>query len=89
MIKAILCHLPQTFHFRYSWNEVLAALGLKPGKQIAYGYEFTKELGGSIERARFLEQRSQKIFKWFDSLPINRGKTRIGSLFFSIFARLP
>lgn len=85
----ILCHLPQTLHFRYSWNEVLAALGLKPEKQIAYGYEFTRELGGSIERARFLEQRSQKMSKWFDSLPINRGKTRIGSLVFSALSSLP
>lgn len=84
----VLCHLPQTFHFRYSWNEVLAALGLKPGKQIAYGYEFTKELGGSIERARSLEQRSQSMFRWFDSFPTNRGKTRINSLVFSAFARL-
>lgn len=84
----ILCHLPQTFHFRYSWNVVLAALGLKPGKQVAYGWEFTQQEEGSIERARFVENQSQKIFPWIQSLPIGRGKVRLGRILFRFFASI-
>jgi hypothetical protein len=84
----ILCHLPETFHFRYSWNQVLEALGLEPGKPVAYGFEFNKRTEGFIDRARSLEKQSQRMFGWFDGLPILRGKVRFGRFIFSSLARL-
>jgi hypothetical protein len=84
----VLCHLPETFHFRYSWNEILAALGLKPSRHVAYGQVFTKEVSeGSVERARLLEKRSQSMFRWLDSLPVIRWKTQAASSIFSTFAK--
>lgn len=33
----IRCHLPQTFHFRHSWDVALQAMGLKPAEKVSYG----------------------------------------------------
>ena len=66
----ILCHLPQTFHFRNTWSLAMESIGLSPVEKVAYGQVFARsdqEL--DIQAARVLEKRSQKLFKLTRILP--------------------
>lgn len=65
----IACHLPQTFHFRYSWDDALTALGLMPEEMVCYGRSFRRQGPLSLERARGVEQRSRRWFPWLERLP--------------------
>jgi 2-polyprenyl-3-methyl-5-hydroxy-6-metoxy-1,4-benzoquinol methylase len=65
----ILCHLPQTFHFRSSWEKVLKEMGLIPGEKVAYGRAFARSETIAARPARLVEIRSQKIFNWTYWLP--------------------
>ncbi|MBM9614404.1 methyltransferase domain-containing protein [Desulfobulbus rhabdoformis] len=65
----IKCHLPQTFHFRYSWDSTLAAMGLSPQERVAYGRAFNRQGDLVVESARVTERRSQLIFLWLERLP--------------------
>ncbi len=65
----ILCHLPQTFHFRNSWDSALAALGLMAEETVCYGRVFRRQGSLSLERARGIEQRSRRWFPWIERLP--------------------
>jgi SAM-dependent methyltransferase len=65
----IKCHLPQTFHFRHSWGEALNYMGLEPGAIVRYGREFTRCGELSLDRARFVEFRSKRVFPWLERLP--------------------
>ncbi|MGC2164740.1 MAG: methyltransferase domain-containing protein [Gallionella sp.] len=58
----ILCHLPQTFHFRNSWNSALKAMGLEPQISVAYGTVFKKRGELSLPLARSLEELSAENF---------------------------
>lgn len=58
----IKCHLPQTFHFRYSWNRALMAMNLEPIEKVAYGTVFKKTGHVSAIRARRLEAISRVLF---------------------------
>jgi 2-polyprenyl-3-methyl-5-hydroxy-6-metoxy-1,4-benzoquinol methylase len=64
----IKCHLPCTFHFRYSFDDFCLALGLE-----SFGpcdgthstiYRRTKEVEPDWERLRAMERRSQQFFPW-------------------------
>lgn len=63
------CHLPQTFHFRHSWDIALAAMGLVPGDVVCYGqaYSLTGQL--DVNRAGAVEQRSRRWFPLIERLP--------------------
>ncbi len=66
----IRCHLPQTFHFRYTWDSALAAMGLVPGERVCYGRAFARRSQLALCRARAVERRSLWLFPWVESLPI-------------------
>lgn len=73
----IQCHLPQTFHFRYTWPYAMSAMGLIPGKNIAYGQIFKKQSALNLNSARQIELKSKKLWwatKYFPgrlAVPLN------------------
>lgn len=69
----ILCHLPHTFHFLYSWDAVLSAMGLKWGEVVCYGSAYRRSThidpGQGLRRARAIERRSRLISRWQHRIP--------------------
>lgn len=65
----IRCHLPQTFHFRYSWDAVLRAMGLEPAENVAYGRAFIRRGVLNLEAARRAEKQSLKLWQLTRYLP--------------------
>jgi 2-polyprenyl-3-methyl-5-hydroxy-6-metoxy-1,4-benzoquinol methylase len=65
---AILCHLPCTFHLRYSFDNFCRALGLEvvgPCKgSHATIYRRTHVMEPDWSRLRAMERRSQQLFPW-------------------------
>lgn len=59
----ILCHLPQCFHFRYTWDSVIKKLGLEIERNILYGTVFLYKNNLNLKAARKIELRSKKIWK--------------------------
>jgi 2-polyprenyl-3-methyl-5-hydroxy-6-metoxy-1,4-benzoquinol methylase len=74
----ILCHLPQTFHFRHSWDLALSAMGLKPAEPVVYGRAFVRQETLDLPAARDVERRSQLLWAVTRHLPgrIARSLTR-------------
>lgn len=64
----ILCHLPQTFHFRHSWDAALRAMGLVPAESVAYGRVFVRRGALNLAAARAVEQRSVRLWHWLQHL---------------------
>lgn len=71
----ILCHLPQTFHFRYSWSAMMKAIGLKPVASVAYGQVFRREGEINLEAGRRLERISQSLWPYTQHLPSRLGSS--------------
>ena len=65
----IKCHLPQTFHFRHSWDAALAAMGLLPSERVCYGRAVDRQGDLVMKAARLVEKRSRWVFPWIDRLP--------------------
>ncbi|MCF7980022.1 MAG: class I SAM-dependent methyltransferase [Chromatiaceae bacterium] len=65
----ILCHLPQTFHFRHSWDRALQALGLEPTEAVVYGRAFMRRGDLDIKAARDIEHRSRRLWPLTRPLP--------------------
>lgn len=82
----IRCHLPQTFHYRHSWDTALHAMGLIPEENIAYGRSYIRFGSLNLDAARLVEMKSRKIWKLTQYLP-NR-MAQISFKFFSIFIRI-
>ena len=59
----ISCHLPQCFHFRYTWNHALEKMGFKIDKNILHGTIFLCKKNLDLEEARKIELRSKKLWK--------------------------
>jgi hypothetical protein len=59
---AIKCHLPSTFHFRWSWQAAMNAMKLRPAERVAYGRSYTRVGDVSARAARLLETRSRLSF---------------------------
>jgi SAM-dependent methyltransferase len=64
----VLCHLPCTFHLRYSFDAFCQALGLKllgpcEGSHATI-YRRAQVLQPDWTRLRAMEQRSQRLFPW-------------------------
>ena len=49
-LPVTLCHLPSTFHFRWSWDAAMEAMNLKPGRRVSYGRVYRR--GGMPSRIR-------------------------------------
>lgn len=75
----ILCHLPQTFHLRHSWDMILASLGLEPAEDVSYARLFKRSGRLTLDMARRAEARSLKLWSLTKNLPgrIARPLTRI------------
>ena len=65
----VKCHLPSTFHFRWSWDFVMKAIGLKPDLNISYGGTYIKAGPANTALARRVEKRSRFIFKAIEKMP--------------------
>lgn len=65
----IRCHLPQTFHFRHSWDAALKAMGLDPAERVAYGRAYVRMGALDLAAARRVEQRSLKLWRITRYLP--------------------
>lgn len=65
----VLCHLPNTFHFRHSWDRVLEVMGLDPAENVAYGRVFVRHGRLRLQPARRLERRSQFVWAVAKHLP--------------------
>lgn len=65
----IRCHLPSTFHFRYSWEAAMMAMGLWPGEPVSYGRAYIKKGVVTAQSACHIEQRSRKIFHFLEKIP--------------------
>lgn len=65
----IQCHLPQTFHFRHSWDLALRAVGLEPGESVCYGKAYTRVGELAVTAGRVIEKRSQKSWALTQYLP--------------------
>lgn len=78
----IRCHLPSTFHFRYSWDAAMAAMNLKPGKHVAYGRAYKRIGPVSAITARGIEHRSRSWFEIIERIP-KRFRMVLARLIFS------
>lgn len=65
----IHCHLPQLFHFRHSWQGIVATMGLHEEGKLRYGNVFQKKGDIQLNSARRLEAISQKLWKYTRYLP--------------------
>ncbi len=78
----IRCHLPQTFHFRHSWDAALAAAGLCPDEHVCYGRVFIRSPNLDLDEARKFEQHSRRLFPLIECLP-GRVRRRANQWLFS------
>lgn len=80
----ILCHLPQTFHFRYSWDFALRVMGLEPRNSVGYGRVFVRTGQLNLDAARAVEKRSRTLWHVTQYLPgqVARPLTKILLSFF-------
>ena len=69
--SVILCHLPSTFHFRWSWDAAMKAMNLNPEEIVSYGRAYRRIGPVSSKAARKLEQRSRRWFNLIKRLPKN------------------
>lgn len=65
----ILCHLPQTFHFRWTWDLALARMGLVPEENVVYGRSFMRTGELLLAAARITEERSKGLYPLTRNLP--------------------
>lgn len=65
----IHCHLPQTFHFRQTWDTTCQAMGLEPLERVAYGRAYVRRGSLSLVAARQAERQSMKLWRVTQFLP--------------------
>lgn len=70
----IRCHLPSTFHFRWSWDSAMTAMNLQPGKPVTYGRAYKRVGPVSAITARGIERRSKRWFELIERMP---GRVRV------------
>lgn len=58
----IRCHLPQTFHFRYTWAAFMRRLGLVLEERVVYGDAYRKSRELDFVSAKELEKKSNALF---------------------------
>ena len=64
----IQCHLPQCFHFRYTWDRALEKMGFRIKQKILYGTIFIFEKNLDLHAARNIELKSKKLWKITENL---------------------
>lgn len=74
----IACHLPQLYHLSIGWDQVMHAMGMKPGERVRYGraYEHTGSL--DEQAARHAERYARNVFPLVKFLP--KGRTKLGKM---------
>lgn len=77
----IRCHLPSTFHFRWSWDAAMKKMNLQPAEGVSYGRAYTAKGPISSEAARRIEKRSRCLFALIERLPA-RLRGRVARLLF-------
>ena len=65
----IRCHLPATFHFRWSWNVAMVAMNLQPGEVVSYGRAYMRTGQIAAATARRIEKRSRFWFALIERMP--------------------
>lgn len=65
----IKCHLPSTFHFRWSWDAALRAMNLQMVETVSYGQTYKRTGIVSSQNARILERRSRRWAGLIERLP--------------------
>jgi SAM-dependent methyltransferase len=65
----IKCHLPSTFHFRWSWDTALRAMGFSPGEQVCYGRSYRHTGKVNLEPGRQIEKRSRLWYPLIERSP--------------------
>lgn len=61
------CHLPSTFHFRLSWDTIMASMNLQPGQVVSYGRAYTRV--GPVSTPRGVEEQSKRWFRFIEMVP--------------------
>jgi SAM-dependent methyltransferase len=77
----IRCHLPQLFHFRYTWDHALKAMGLDSAEQVVYGGSFVRQGVLRLNLALTVEQRSRALWNVTQYLPGRVGRLLTRALF--------
>lgn len=83
-LPVILCHLPQVFHFRYSWDFALRAMGFEPMETVVYGRAFVLKGPINLDAGRRVENLSRKFWAVTQYLPARIGYP-LTKLLLSIF----
>lgn len=65
----VSCHLPSTYHFRWSWHLAMEAMNLYPGKSVSYGRSYKKLGHISADSAHSIELRSKRWFWLIETMP--------------------
>jgi hypothetical protein len=81
----IHCHLPQLLHLAIGWDQVMAALGMKPKERVLYGRSYERMGGFDVNAAMRVDELSKTVYSLLQPLP--RGKIRIGKAIMKIIAR--
>lgn len=76
----IRCHLPSTFHFRWSWDIAMTAMNLQPGQIVSYGRSYKRRGIVSCAAARKIERRSRRWFGLIEMLPARLNRQRAARL---------
>jgi SAM-dependent methyltransferase len=83
----IKCHLPGTFHFRYSWNLAMRLMRLRYIDSVCYGCAFEKTGDASLMGARVLEAVSGLVFPVIEASRAARSRARLRTRLRNAFAR--
>lgn len=75
----VRCHLPSTFHFRWSWDYAMVAMNLLPGRTVAYGRAYRRLGQVSASASRIIESRSKRWFWLIEKMP-GRARGRVAHL---------
>lgn len=66
----IKCHLPETFHFRWTWDRMMNSMNFASDQSVAYGRAYVRTGPVNALNARMLEQKSQQFFRIYKPLPM-------------------
>jgi trans-aconitate methyltransferase len=68
----IMCHLPQHFHLRATWDYIMKAMGYEIGEKVAYGRAYRLIAKSNEVLARQISKRGKKIDLVIKSFPTKK-----------------